>query len=105
MHQKLPRDSERLFFLSLKDSYLMNCTDFFSENDLLSFNQSGFAPGDSCINQLFSITHEIYQSFDNDLEMRGVFLDLSKGFDKVSHEGLILKLSNNGIYLETCWIF
>ena len=35
---------------------------FFNENDLLSSNQSGFRPGDSCINQLFSITHEIYQS-------------------------------------------
>ena len=50
---------------------------FFNENDLLSPNQSGFRPGDSCINQLLSITHEIYQSFDNDLEVRGVFLDIS----------------------------
>ena len=69
----------------------------FNENDLLSSNQSGFRPCDSCINQLFSITHEIYQSFDNDLEVRGVFSDISKAFDKVWHEGLILKLSRNGI--------
>ena len=41
---------------------------FLNENDLLSSNQSGFRPGDSCINQLLSIAHEIYQSFDNDLE-------------------------------------
>ena len=70
---------------------------FLNENDLLSSNQSGFRPGDSCINQLLSIAHEIYQSFDNDLEVRGVFLDISKVFDKVWHEGLILKLSRNGI--------
>ena len=70
---------------------------FLNENDLLSSNQSGFRPGDSCINQLLSIAHEIYQSFDNDLEVRGVFLDMSKVFDKVWHEGLILKLSRNGI--------
>ena len=70
---------------------------FLNENDLLSSNQSGFRPGDSCINQLLSIAHEIYQSFDNDLEVRGVFLDISKAFDKVWHEGLILKLSRNGI--------
>ena len=69
---------------------------FLNENDLLSSNQSGFRPGDSFINQLLSITHEIYQSFDNDLEVRGVFLDISKAFDKVWHEGLILKLSRNG---------
>ena len=70
---------------------------FLNENDLLSSNQSGFRPGDSFINQLLSITLEIYQSFDNDLEVRGVFLDISKAFDKVWHEGLILKLSRNGI--------
>ena len=29
--------------------------------------------------------------------MRGVFLDISKAFDKVWHEGLLLKLSLNGI--------
>ena len=33
---------------------------FFIENDLISSNQSGFKQGDSCINQLLSITHEIY---------------------------------------------
>ena len=50
---------------------------FFNENDLLSSNQSGFQPGESCLNQSLSITHEIYQSFDNDLEVRRVFLDIS----------------------------
>ena len=48
----------------------------FNENDLLSPNHSVFRPGDYCIDQLLSITHEIYQSFDNDPEVRGVFLDM-----------------------------
>ena len=43
---------------------------FCNENDLLSSNQLGFRPGDSCINQLLSVTHKIEQSFDNDLELR-----------------------------------
>ena len=30
---------------------------FFTENELISSNQSGFKPGDSCVNQLVSITH------------------------------------------------
>ena len=30
-------------------------------------------------------------------EVRGVFLDISKAFDKVCHEGLIFKLERNGI--------
>ena len=43
------------------------------ENDLISQNQSGFKPDDSCINQLLSITHEIYKSFDDGWEVRGFF--------------------------------
>ena len=57
--------------------------EFFIANNLISKNQSGFRPGHSCINQLLSITHEIYQSFDDNLEVRAVFLDISKAFDKV----------------------
>ena len=71
--------------------------EFFSENELISHNQSGFRPGDSCINQLLCITHDIYQSLDDGLETRGVFLDISKAFDKVWHEGLLFKLKQNGI--------
>ena len=56
---------------------------FFIENELISPNQSGFKPGDSCINRLLAITHEIYDSFDDGFEVRGVFLDMSKAFDKV----------------------
>ena len=36
----------------------------FTENNLVSPNQSGFRPGDSFVNQLLDITHEIYESFD-----------------------------------------
>ena len=70
---------------------------FFTENNLISPNQSGFRPGDSCVNQLLAITHEIYKSFDERFEVRGVFLDISKALDKVWHEGLLLKLNQNGI--------
>ena len=69
----------------------------FTENNLISQNQSGFRPGDSCLNQLLVLTHEIYKSFDEGFEVRGVFLDISKAFDKVWHEGLFLKLNQNGI--------
>ena len=70
---------------------------FFIENGLISQNQSGFKPGDPCINQLFSITREIYKSFDDGWEVRGVFLGISKAFDKVWHQGLLLKLKLNEI--------
>ena len=56
-------------------------------------------PGDSCIHQLISITHEIFVSFDANpsLEVRGVFLDISKAFDRAWHEGLIYKIKCVGI--------
>ena len=70
---------------------------FFTSNNLISPNQSGFKPGDSCINQLLSITHEIYKTFDDGLGVRGLFLDISKAFDEVRHEGRIFNLKQNGI--------
>ena len=71
--------------------------EFFTENELISHNQSGFKPGDSCINQLLCITHDIFQSLADGLETRGVFLDISKAFNKVWHEGLLFRLKQNGI--------
>ena len=70
--------------------------EFFIAISFISKNQSGFRPIDSCINQLLSITHEICQSFDGNLEVRAVFLDISKAFDKIWHKGLIFKLKQNG---------
>ena len=43
--------------------------DFLNQNGLISPAQSGFKPGDSCINQLLSITHEIYHSMDDGYEI------------------------------------
>ena len=37
---------------------------FYIENNLISLNHLGFRQGSSCINQLISITHEIYRSID-----------------------------------------
>ena len=68
-------------------------------NKLITKNQSGFTPGDSGTNQLISLVHDIHKAFDDNscLEVRAVFLDMSKAFDKVWHEGLIHKLKQNGI--------
>ena len=55
------------------------------KNELFTKCHSGFLPGDSCISQLLSIVHDINSSFDCDptLDVRGIFLDISKAFDKV----------------------
>ena len=69
------------------------------QTTLLQKNQSGFRPGDSTSNQLLYLINEIHEAFDDpkSLEVRAVFLDISKAFDKVWHDGLIFKLKQNGI--------
>ena len=69
---------------------------FFIKNELISSNESGFKSGDSCVNQLVSIIHEIYKSFDEIHEVRVIFLDISKGFYKVWDDGIISKSTQNG---------
>ena len=70
-------------------SHLVSC-------DLPNPNQSGFLPGDSRINQLTSITHTIFKAFDCSppLDVRSVYLDISKAFDRVWHDGLMYKLKH-----------
>ena len=70
---------------------------YFIENNLIFKIQSGFKRGDSCVNQLLAITHQIFSSFDYNCEVRGVLLDIPKAFNKVWHEGIIYKLKRNGI--------
>ena len=66
---------------------------------LLNPSQSSFRPRDSCVNQLFAITHKIFEVFDCNpsLEVRSVFLDMSKAFEKVWHQGLLYKVNSMGI--------
>ena len=59
--------------------------------------QSGFRFGDTTINQLIYITHQIYLAFESGKEVRVTFLDISKAFDKVWHAGLLKKLGSLGV--------
>ena len=67
---------------------------FLGREKLLNTNHSGFRPFDSCLNQLLTINHEIFSSFDCNasLAVRSIFLDISKACDKVWHESLLYKL-------------
>ena len=52
----------------------------------------------SIVNQLLSITHERFSSFDDNFEAGVVLLDISKAFDNLWHEEFIHKLKRNGTF-------
>ena len=66
-----------------------NLYKYLNTNNLITKNQSGFRPCDSTTNQLLYLVNEIHKAFDDpkSLEVRAVFLDISKAFDKVWHGG------------------
>ena len=72
---------------------------YFHKNELFSKCQSGFLPGDSCVSQLLPIVHNINSLFECDptQDVRGIFIDIFKDFDKVWHKGLLFKLKTYGV--------
>ena len=82
------------------EKLIFDCSyDFLDQKSLLKANQPGFRPGDWCIHQLIATKHNIFIAFDGNpsLEVRGIFLNISKAFDRFWHKGLIYKLKNDGI--------
>jgi len=62
-----------------------------TENNLLSEKQSGYRPGHSTHIQLAYLTHQMYATLDKNQNFTAIFLDISKYFDKIWHDGLIAK--------------
>ena len=56
---------------------------------------------------MLSIVHDINSSFDCDsnIDVRGVFLDILKAFDKVWHDGIMLEWETYGVKgkLRACY--
>ena len=70
---------------------------FIVTNNIITPHQSGFTIGDSTVNQLLYLSNEFSKALDDGKEIRVVFFDISKAFDRVWHKGLIYKLKNIGI--------
>ena len=60
---------------------------FFRDNCILSLFHSGFQEGKSTVTQLLEIYPKFYQAVDENKEIRVVFLDIVKAFNKVWHCG------------------
>ena len=70
---------------------------FFLDSKLISPFQSGFLPGFSTITQLLELQYILAKNLDDFQDTRIVFLDISKAFDRVWHDGLLYKLKECGI--------
>ena len=90
-------NSEAKLFEKLIFKYLFN---HFRDNHLLSSLQSGFLPGDSTVNQLTYLYNTFSEALDSGKEVRAVFCDISKAFDRVWHAGLLHKLEAAGVTKE-----
>ena len=74
--------------------YVLN---FFRDHQVITTLQSGFIPGDSTVNQLVDIYNTFCKALDESKEVRAVFYDISKAFDRVWHKGLLYKLKSVGV--------
>lgn len=68
---------------------------------LIPNHQFGFRDQHATIEQVNRLTNKIKEAFENKQYCAGVFLDIAQAFDKVWHQGLLIKLRNmfsNNLY-------
>ena len=74
-----------------------NIMDHFDRFNVLDDSQHGFRKKRSCETQLINTVKDFSECLNSHGQIDAILLDFSKAFDKVDHEGLILKLENLGI--------
>ena len=87
-------NSESKVFERLVFKHLYN---HLRDNNILTPFQSGFIPGDSTVNQLTFLYNTFCRALDEGKEIRIVFCDIKKAFDRVWHAGLLQKLNACGV--------
>lgn len=97
-----PNNYRPISLLSIIGKLMERCilnhlNQYLVENKILTSFQSGFRKGDSTINQLLFLYNEFSNAIDDNKEVRVVFCDISKAFDRVWHRGLLFKLRSIGI--------
>ena len=59
-----------------------NLFNYIRDQEILTTLQSGFKPGDSTVNQLVDIYNTFCKALGEGKEVRAVFCDVSKAFDR-----------------------
>ena len=67
------------------------------DHKVLTTLQSGFNSGDSTVNQFVDIYNSFCKAIDEGKEVRALFCDVSKVFNRVWHKSLLYKLQTVGI--------
>ena len=70
---------------------------FCIDHNVLTSRNSGLKKLNSTVNQLIHVSILIYKGLDCDIKIACTFLDLSKAFDHVWHDGLLFELERIGI--------
>ena len=71
---------------------------FFRDHGVITSLQSRYITGDSTFNQLVDVYNTSCKALDAGKEVRAIFCDIRKAFDRVWHRGLLFKLQSAGIY-------
>ena len=70
---------------------------FVYTNQKLSVHQHGFSKGKSVITNLLTSLDDWTKSIDEGLKLDAIYFDISKAFDTVNHNLLLIKLRSTGI--------
>ena len=65
--------------------------DYLNKNELLTQKQSGYRPGHNTELQLVYLTDKIFKALNSGDDYTIIYLDISRYFEKIWHEGLLAK--------------
>ncbi|GBN46576.1 putative RNA-directed DNA polymerase from transposon X-element [Araneus ventricosus] len=94
--RKLPSSYRPISLLSnigkLYEKLLKRINENCNNQNIIPNEQFGFRERYSCTHHLLRVTNEIVDGFNVKHYTGGVFLDVRKAFDRMWHQGLIIKL-------------
>ena len=81
----------------MKEYLYNNLLDFIMENNILYDKQFGFRKGHSTSHAILTMVNKVSKSLDEEIIVGGIYLDIRKAFDSISHQILLDKLHKIGI--------